>query len=124
MTTATEALDVTTPELHFEDVASAELDDRAAALVQAGVVKLSYRQNASVSSLRADGPCPRCGHPFSQTRSLGLPATSIRGVPAAPAPPVSWADFMCECGVAHPGTPNGARGCGASYTIIRPTSDT
>ena len=69
-------------------------------------------------------PCPRCGHPFSQTRSLGLPATSIRGVPAAPAPPVSWADFMCECGVAHPGTPNGARGCGASYTIIRPTSDT
>lgn len=113
---------MTTPELDFEDISSVQLDDQAATLVEAGTVVLSYIENPSVSSLRIDGPCPRCTHPFSQTRALELPATSIRGVPNTSASAAIWADFMCACKVAHPRTPNDQHGCGASFTIIRPTT--
>lgn len=112
---------MTTPELDFEDFASAQLDHQAAALVEAGTVIVNCAENPPVSSLRIDGPCPRCHHTFIQTRALALPATSIRGASKTPAPSATWADFMCECTVAHPGTPPGQQGCGANYTIIRPS---
>ncbi|BCT77106.1 hypothetical protein SCMU_29480 [Sinomonas cyclohexanicum] len=111
-----------TPELNFEDVSSARLDDEAAALVEAGTVQLFYVKNDLVSSLRIDGPCPRCGHSFSQTRALELPVTSIRGTPTTHVAAATWADFICDCTVAHPGAPSGARGCGASYALVQPTT--
>lgn len=113
---------MTTPELDFEDVSSAELDDKAASLVIAGALTLSYVENRSVSSLRIDGPCPRCGHSFHQTRALSLPATSVRGVATAFEPAATWADFMCDCTIVHPGTPAAEHGCGASYSVTRPTT--
>lgn len=112
----------TKDEVNFEDVSSAELDDQAAALVETGTARLSHIKNPLVSSLRIDGPCPRCMHPFSQTRALSLPATSIRSVATTPSEAAIWADFICDCKVVHPGTPDGERGCGANYTVIRPTT--
>ena len=114
-----------TAEPPFEDVASADLDAKAAEFVKKGTVTVSYLNNTSVSSLRIDGPCPRCEHSFSQTRALQLPVTSIRG--GAPAHEASaqaaaaaiFADFLCDCAAVHPGTPPGARGCGANYTVYR-----
>lgn len=102
----------------FEDVSSAELDALANQLAREGAITVSL-VSGNVESLRIDGPCPRCEHPFSQTRGLTVPASSIRGRRDA-APRVTWAEFVCECRVAHPGTPQGARGCGASYAIGRP----
>lgn len=112
----------------FENVASADLDARAAELVKEGAVSVSYIKNTAVSSLRIDGPCPRCEHRFSQTRALQLPVTSIRGgvptrdVSATAAAAAAFADFLCECIVVHPGTPPGASGCGANYTVYRAVS--
>ena len=105
-------------EVPFEDVSSAELDARANQLAREGAIIVTL-VSANVESLRIDGPCPRCNHPFGQTRSLTVPASSIRGRHDA-APRVNWGEFVCECRVSHSGTPQGAHGCGASYAIGRP----
>lgn len=103
----------------FEDVASAKLDGIAAELARTGKIKVCVLLAVNVASMRIDGLCPRCKHPFSQTRALGLPVSSIRKE-SAQGPIPRWADYLCDCNVAHPGTPPGEHGCGASFSLKRP----
>lgn len=102
----------------FEDLCSAELDALANQLAREGTINVRLVSD-QIESLRIDGPCPRCLHPFSQTRALTIPASSIRKYNVESVR-VGWGDFACECRVVHPGTPAGEQGCGASYAISRP----
>lgn len=121
--TGTRAADTlgTVQELQYSETATAELDAAAGTLASTGTLLVSHISDTDVPSLRIDGPCPRCGHPFSQTRALELPVTSIRGGQVAQTEIPTWADFLCDCGITHPGAPIGERGCGATYSLGCPT---
>lgn len=108
-----------TPTVPYAEVASAELDARAAALLASGAITV-WATTGVAPSLRMDGRCPRCDDGFSQTTSLRLPVSSIRGErKGAQAGPVS-SDFLCDCDVSHPGAPDSVRGCGASFFLALP----
>lgn len=111
-------------QLPYLEFASAELDRRAAALVRDSVMRVTHHVTLDAPSLTIQGPCPRCGHVFSQTQQLDLSALAVRRVDTKPVETVQWADFFCECRVAHPGAFSGELGCGASFTLAVPESET
>lgn len=107
-------------DLEFQEIATPELDRLASQLADSGQLRLHGSSAAAVESLRMDGPCPRCGHHFSQTRALNLPTSAVRRRhDDGPSRPV-WADFLCDCGRPHPGARDGERGCGASFSLAWP----
>lgn len=57
------------------------------------------------------GPCPRCGHEITFVDEA-RPATEERA-----GEPGMFEE--CNCGVVHPGTPEGRIGCGANGRIQR-----
>ena len=111
-------------ELPYLELASAELDRRAAALVRDSVIHVTQRASPDAPSLTILGPCPRCGHVFSQTQQLDLSALAVRRADTKPSEIARWADFLCECRVAHPGALSDEVGCGASFTLAVPKSET
>ncbi|MCZ0856938.1 hypothetical protein OHJ16_02570 [Actinomyces israelii] len=111
-------------ELPYLELASAELDRRAAALVRDSVMRVTHHATPDAPSLTIQGPCPRCGHVFSQTQQLNLSALAVRRADAKPGEAARWADFLCECRVAHPGALSDELGCGASFTLAVPKSET
>lgn len=105
--------------LRYEMTASEDWDRKAAAMAADGRLLRSDSKSERVSSVRIDGPCPRCGDEFSQTRALTLPSSSIRGsTQTTLTAPIAWADFLCDCKVAHPGAPGNQRGCGLSFSLL------
>ncbi len=106
--------------LPYEPVASEELDERAAQLVLRGAIAVSYIDDPDAPSLRVDGPCARCEHPYSQTTVLAVPDWAIRAVSGPQPKPAPSAEFLCDCRDPHPNTPPRMRGCGASYQITAP----
>lgn len=111
-------------ELPYRKSASVELDRRAAALVRDSVMRVTQRTTPDASSLTILGPCPRCGHVFSQTQPLDLSALALRRADTKPVETTLWADFLCECRVAHPGALSGELGCGASFALVVPKPET
>lgn len=111
-------------ELPYLELASAELDRRAAALVRDSVIHVTQRAAPDASSLTILGPCPRCGHVFSQTQQLDLSALAVRRADTKPSETAQWADFLCECRVSHPGALSDEVGCGASFTLAVPKPET
>ena len=53
-------------ELPYLELASAELDRRAAALVRDSVIHVTQHAAPDAPSLTILGPCPRCGNVFLQ----------------------------------------------------------
>ncbi|WP_103062921.1 hypothetical protein [Actinomyces qiguomingii] len=106
-------------ELPYLELASAELDSKAATLVRDSVLRVTYHATPGAPSLTIQGPCPRCKHVFSQTQQLDLSTLAVRRTDTKPGETARWADFLCECRVAHPGASD-ELGCGASFTIIVP----
>ena len=111
-------------ELPYDESASAELDERAAALVSDSVMRVTYHVTPNAPSLTIQGPCPRCEHVFSQTQPLNLSALALRRADTKPVEAARWVDFLCECRVAHPGALAGELGCGASFTLAVPEPET
>jgi len=58
------------------------------------------------------GPCPRCGHEVTFV-------DEARSAADARAEDESGMFEECNCGVVHPGTPEGRIGCGANGLIQR-----
>jgi hypothetical protein len=114
----------TPEELPYLELASAELDRRAAALVRDSFMRVTHHTTPDAPSLTIQGPCPRCEHVFSQTQSLDISALALRRADTKPVEATPWADFLCECRVAHPGAPSGELGCGASFTLAVPKPET
>lgn len=56
--------------------------------------------------------CPRCGHQMSVIDEASIHARMVT-IPGAS--PRRYAE--CNCGVAHPGAPDGVEGCGANGLI-------
>lgn len=110
-------------ELPYLELASDELDRRAAALVGQSVMRITHHATPYSRSLTIQGPCPRCGHEFSQTQQLDLSVLAVRRVDTKSGETARWADFLCDCRVAHPGALPGELGCGASFTLVVPTSE-
>jgi hypothetical protein len=82
-------------------------DDSRDTAWETGVDRISWRRRHDDTCSKT-GPCPRCGH-------------SITFVEEAP---TNEADAQgkfeeCNCGVIHPGTPEGRVGCGANGLISR-----
>ncbi len=111
-------------ELPYLELASAELDRRAAALVRDSVMRVTHHTTPEAPSLTIQGPCPRCEHVFSQTQPLDISALALRRADTKPVEATPWADFLCECRVAHPGALSGELGCGASFTLAVPEPET
>lgn len=111
-------------ELPYHESASVELDGRAAALVRDSVMRITYHATPDAPSLTIQGPCPRCGHEFSQTQPLNLSALALRRASTKPVETTQWVDFLCECRVAHPGALSGELGCGASFALAVPEPET
>lgn len=105
----------------FQYTSSEDLDDAARALVRDGVLSVWLVNSTKAPSLRIDGPCPRCKHPYSQTQGLRMLTSTVRGIRAAKPEPSTttqyYADFLCDCDRTHSNAPDGVRGCGASYSI-------
>jgi hypothetical protein len=60
------------------------------------------------------GPCPRCGHPIGFVEEAAA---------SSDAEDDDQGKFEeCNCGVIHPGTPEGRIGCGANGLIRRAAS--
>lgn len=110
-------------ELPYLESASAEFDRRAAALVKNSVIRVTHHATSDAPSLTIQGPCPRCGHVFSQTQQLDLSALTVRRADTELGETARWADFLCECRVAHPRAPSDELGCGASFTLAVPKSE-
>lgn len=103
----------------YEFGSSRELDKRARQLVSEEHIVTRLVSTTRADSLKISGPCARCDDPFTQTQVLQLPVTTVRGWNLnRPARDDRYADYLCECSVAHPGTPPGATGCGASYAVV------
>lgn len=111
-------------ELPYLELASAELDRRAAAFVRDSVIHVTQHAAPDAPSLTILGPCPRCGHVFSQTQQLDISALAVRRADTKPSETARWADFLCECRVAHPGALSDEVGCGASFTLAVPKPET
>lgn len=111
-------------ELPYHELASPELDRRAAALVRDSVMRVTHHNTPDAPSLTIQGPCPRCEHVFSQTQQLDLSALALRRADTKPDETARWADFLCECRVAHPGALSDQLGCGASFTLAVPKPET
>ena len=111
-------------ELPYDESASVELDGQAAALVRDSVMRITYHATPDAPSLTIQGPCPRCGHEFSQTQPLDLSPLALRRTSTKPAETTQWVDFLCECRVAHPGALSGELGCGASFALAVPEPET
>ena len=62
----------------------------------------------------------RCKHVFSQTQQLDLAPLVKRGAGNKQKEIVQEVDFLCDCGVTHPGAPSGDNGCGASFRLTIP----
>jgi hypothetical protein len=85
-------------------------DDTRDTAWEAGVDELPWTRRHDDTRSK-QGPCPRCGH-------------SIIFVEEAPGGDGRTADGQgkfeeCNCGVIHPGTPEGRIGCGANGLISR-----
>lgn len=78
---------------------------------EAAVDELSWVQT-SEETVCKQGPCPRCGHEFTFVDEA-RPAGEER----AEGEPGMFEE--CNCGVVHPGTPEGRIGCGANGLIRR-----
>ncbi len=83
-------------------------DDARDPAWEAGVDALPWTRRPNDTCAK-EGPCPRCGHPIAFVEE---------------APGDSRADDQgkfeeCNCGVIHPGTPEGRIGCGANGLISR-----
>lgn len=114
----------TPEELPYHESASVELDGQAATLVRDSVMRITYHATPDAPSLTIQGPCPRCEHVFSQTQSLDISALALRRADTKLVEATPWADFLCECRVAHPGALSGELGCGASFTLAVPEPET
>lgn len=106
-------------ELPYLELASPELDSQAASLVRDSVLRFTCH----ATSATIQGPCPRCKHVFSQTQQLDLSTLAVRRTDTKPGETARWADFLCECRVAHPGASD-KLGCGASFTLVVPKPET
>jgi hypothetical protein len=64
--------------------------------------------------------CPRCHHSvtFVDTAQVYTGFTAVRSISGTS---VKYA--ACNCGVSHPGAPEGQIGCGANGLIDRPAGD-
>ena len=103
----------------YEFGSSRELDRRARELVGKGVIATWLVHSTRAESLKIAGPCARCDDAFTQTQVLELPVTTVRGWNLNRSPRDDrFADYLCDCDIVHPGTPQGATGCGASYTVV------
>ncbi|WP_298462587.1 hypothetical protein [uncultured Cellulomonas sp.] len=76
------------------------------------------------------GPCPRCTHESAHVEPLLLysnlqdrlrsPGSDVLRLALEKAAGVSRrreVEVICACGTPHPSTPQGARGCGASWVL-------
>lgn len=111
-------------DIEYAFIESLELDEAAQELVRTGKLRVSLITSTKAPSLRIDGPCPRCGHDYSDTEGLRILTSTVRGVPTSgtpdsstPGAPEYFADFLCDCKKVHANAPTGARGCGASYMV-------
>lgn len=108
----------------FEDVSSEELDAKAQRFVDDDRIQVWTKTFGETTSVRIDGPCPRCEHHFSDTRVEKLPVSSVRGRHSAAGSVASvTADFACKCRVVHADTPPTDSGCGATFVIEVLTHD-
>ena len=85
---------------------------------------------------RVWGPCPRCEHDLDDRQihnaAVGLMGGQRQdprgpgGQPAdgVPGPVFFQVDVSCHCGTSHPGAPAGQPGCGASFRVELPVSQT
>lgn len=91
------------PELPFDETRSPAWE--------AGIDALPWIRRSDETAYK-QGPCPRCGHPLCVVEEARPRA---RDRPAG-----EQARFEeCNCGVRHPGTPEGRIGCGANGLITR-----
>lgn len=106
-------------ELVYMDEASLILDVGAHKLREEGRLLTHLVIHPGTSSLRIDGPCPRCLHSFSQTAALEVPDWDVRGSTSTLSHSAASesADFYCDCSVPHPGAPDGLQGCGARFNV-------
>ncbi|NWF27310.1 hypothetical protein HW130_13680 [Streptomyces sp. PKU-EA00015] len=97
-----------------------EWTERAFRLLESQQLTVSRHGAGDVPGYVVSGPCPRCGHHFTDRQVLvalaGLsgPDRQEHGgvVPAAVV-----LDVTCGCGSAHDDAPEGTAGCGASFRI-------
>lgn len=107
-------------ELPYCPSASEEIDKQAATLFNGPNARVVCCDTIDFPSVTINGPCPRCGHVFSQTQQLDLAPLVKRGSGNKQKEIVQEVDFLCECGVTHPGAPSGDNGCGASFRLTIP----
>ena len=73
-----------------------------------------------VETSAVEGPCPRCGHTFSERR-VRTAVTDRTGTLGGPGDGVGGSfvevDLWCGCEDEHPGRPDGKTGCGVAYRV-------
>ena len=102
-----------------------------AAMVRSATVRVEPDETAPEVILVA-GPCPRCGHAFAHAEPLVSYRAMDRDDPLRPGIGALLRDAArraaaanrshdvfgsCGCRVPHPGAPEGATGCGASWSL-------
>jgi|tagenome__1003787_1003787.scaffolds.fasta_scaffold19397029_2 hypothetical protein len=96
--------------------------------IRAGTIEATATVQRDIAVLVLDGPCPRCAHRIHATKieTLVTPKAG-RNIMEAVRDDADTSDLnystqviSCDCGEKHPGGPEGAIGCGVSFTVKVP----
>jgi hypothetical protein len=112
-------------EVPYENTADPQWARRALDLFRARRLQVAAFDTAGVISAQVWGTCPRCGDDLNVQPTLTAPvpggrglwaALTGRGTPNRQGIPDS-VEVCCGCEHAHPGAPEGVKGCGASFRL-------
>lgn len=81
-------------------------------------IKAEVRIVDNVEVSVVSGPCPRCGHEFTDSQvHTAVTERGTLGVDPVESE-VREIDLWCDCGREHPGRPETGKGCGIAYRVI------